>query len=794
MSQRCVPVATNLTALQTVKTSLHSAFSVHFFSAPILLQSATQFSSQLDMPRGKRNTPFQPGHGLFYGLRPVTRDSETNAVTSVACRFCEKFGREEKVGAKRRATQRIKHFRQPFRTENYHQHHLGQHRIRWAEYKLLSPERKVAYLSSPASPATDAFSHIENVVSSPSAPVPQKRAQNALIIEQDASPVSESEKHLDALPVKFIIDRPIVDVIIGEMLLDPAVEVTKERTIASFTSTNASIVDYVVSIKNIELFDLTVQYVSLGASPKTATAFITEIARSSSAANVTAQHVEECSEAKVSAYICCVIAFNLQAITDLLRSTWAFSLCLERAQYSSNLYTDVSVRFCVVDDIHKYHLISFPNPDRCNMDSIYKSLSCVLGVLCTNWRDKLIGLSIDGSELAHNALLGIVDRIRADTPTNLIRTWSGAHQLDLVMKSVYSSALDESFHDTLSKFISYLRKQDTLISELKSLCPKVASSTSWLSVERALRWIKTYRLRILQHLDDKKPACSPEMSWWVMAMAVYEFTHTASKTYNRIRGLTTLIAQQTVHLSELMQSLNRLSGCNGPVTDEELNLVNEWDGIKENKHVVQKSVIRNFLSGLGSFVHISMSELPEVSLNEVVQVVGTMFLSAIVGLSSVIEGRGDIPVGAIGLPPVLPHELIKLTRASFNGDVRNQAHRLSTIFTPAEIEQIEEEFGEFLEGYHREEILQAVLRAVDPCKDFASAWGCLRGRFGRLFSYCGGLGSAYPGKFSIPTRFKKLPTIVEPLRITGLTDFSLEGSLHCAQHSRLRSLLEQVRS
>lgn len=755
-----------------------------------LLQSPTQLN-QLIMPRSKRNTPFQPGHGLFYGLRPVNRDPETNAVISVACRFCEKFGREERVGAKRRATQRIKHFRQPFRTENYHQHHLGQHRIRWTEYKHLSPERKVAYLASPASPATDAFSHMENVISNPSAPASQKRTQNVSIIEQDISPVSAFERHFDEWPIKFIIDRPIVDVIIGEILLDPA-EISKERAIASFTTTNASTADYIVSIKNIELFDLTVQHVRLGATPKTATAFIAEIVKSSSPANGTAHHLEECSEAKVSAYIRCVIAFNLQALTDLLRSTWAFSLCLERAQYSSNWYTDVSVRFCVIDDIHKYHLISYPNSDQCNMDSIYKSLSRVLEVLCSNWRDKLIGLSIDGSELAHSALVGIVDRIRVDSTTNLIRTWSGAYQLDRIMKSVYRSALDESFYDTLSTFIAYLRKQDTLISELQSICPKVASSTNWLSVENALRWIKAYRLRILQHLDDKKPGCSPGMSWWVMAMAVYEMTHTVSKTYNRIRGSTIFIAQQNVHLSELLQSLNRLSGCKGPVTEEELSLVNEWDRITRNKYVAQKSVIRNFLSGLGSFVHISMSELPEATLNGVVQAVGTMFLSAIVDLSSVIEGRGEFSVGAFGLPPVLPHELIKLTRASFNGDVRNQAHRLSTTFTPAEIEQIEEEFGGFLEGYHREETLQAVLRAVDPCKDFARAWGCLRGRFRRLFMYCGGLGSAYPGESSISTQFPVHPARAESIRITGLPDFSLEGSLHCAQYNRLRSLLEQV--
>jgi hypothetical protein len=40
--------------------------------------------------------PFKDKHELSYGLKIVQRDATTKEVTSVACRFCLTFGREEK--------------------------------------------------------------------------------------------------------------------------------------------------------------------------------------------------------------------------------------------------------------------------------------------------------------------------------------------------------------------------------------------------------------------------------------------------------------------------------------------------------------------------------------------------------------------------------------------------------------------------------------------------------------------------------------------------------------------------
>ena len=72
----------------------------------------------------------------------------TSVVISVQCQFCVVFGREEKVGAKRKAMNHAKFFKTPFCAEHYRQHHEGQHRSRWEEYKSLDDEKRFNYFKN----------------------------------------------------------------------------------------------------------------------------------------------------------------------------------------------------------------------------------------------------------------------------------------------------------------------------------------------------------------------------------------------------------------------------------------------------------------------------------------------------------------------------------------------------------------------------------------------------------------------------------------------------------------------
>jgi len=62
------------------------------------------------MPKAGKKQAFQSSHEVTYGLKVSARDPTTSKVTSVVCRFCTMFGREENIGGKRKRTSNVKHF------------------------------------------------------------------------------------------------------------------------------------------------------------------------------------------------------------------------------------------------------------------------------------------------------------------------------------------------------------------------------------------------------------------------------------------------------------------------------------------------------------------------------------------------------------------------------------------------------------------------------------------------------------------------------------------------------------
>ena len=64
----------------------------------------------------------------------------------------------------------------------------------------------------------------------------------------------------------------------------------------------------------------------------------------------------------------------------------------------------------------------------------------------------------------------------------MICVWCGLHQINLVMQRVYKKALDDEFMGILTSLIGHLRRQQNIIQDIQSTCPKVAT-TRWVSMQ-----------------------------------------------------------------------------------------------------------------------------------------------------------------------------------------------------------------------------------------------------------------------------------------------------------------------
>ena len=74
------------------------------------------------MSKMKCQMPFKSVPLKEYGLVIVECTPQSAEVVSVFCSFCFHFEREEKPGAKRKATANVMYFKKPLRTDSYKQH------------------------------------------------------------------------------------------------------------------------------------------------------------------------------------------------------------------------------------------------------------------------------------------------------------------------------------------------------------------------------------------------------------------------------------------------------------------------------------------------------------------------------------------------------------------------------------------------------------------------------------------------------------------------------------------------
>jgi len=86
---------------------------------------------------GIRSSGYVKDNDVCYGLKVAHRDPKSSKVTGLQCYGCIAFGREEKVGLKRKAANIVQGWSHPVRYNNIANHLHNQHSSQWALYQAL---------------------------------------------------------------------------------------------------------------------------------------------------------------------------------------------------------------------------------------------------------------------------------------------------------------------------------------------------------------------------------------------------------------------------------------------------------------------------------------------------------------------------------------------------------------------------------------------------------------------------------------------------------------------------------
>jgi hypothetical protein len=147
----------------------------------------------------------------------------------------------------------------------------------------------------------------------------------------------------------------------------------------------------------------------------------------------------------------------------------------------------------------------------------------------------------------------------------------------------------------------------------------------------------------------------------------------------------------------------------------------------------------------------------------------------------------SLNIASHSLPPVVPHQLVKLRGLEFADVVLKQKDRLSACWSLQKIEQIERDIEGLRGASDREPLLKQVVDKCNSTASFNEGWSYVANRFGPFQGVLRRLGQCIPGTSSVESDFSIVYWEKDDCRIS-LTDISLEGIFHSKQFDKIRSI------
>ncbi|ETN11247.1 hypothetical protein F442_05618 [Phytophthora nicotianae P10297] len=237
-----------------------------------------------------------------------------------------------------------------------------------------------------------------------------------------------------------------------------------------------------------------------------------------------------------------------------------------------------------------------------------------------------------------------------------------------------------------------------------------------------------------------------------------------------------------------------MSGMVGPLKDKELERAVEMDPTQvcgafaltiENASIC--------MAGTSVWVCETMARIgreDDSELERIARCTARVFVQAADGISKIIAERNDVNQPFVSsTPKVLPHQLINVNMTTFAKILDHHRSRLLRHYkVPEHVEAIGDQLVQLQRAFRKEEPLrEMILDNQKSGSGFKKCWDDIYTRFPALANFCSGIASAFPNTATVESDFSMIGVLKNDYR-TSLTDFSLEGILHCKQYSQLAAL------
>lgn len=142
------------------------------------------------------------------------------------------------------------------------------------------------------------------------------------------------------------------------------------------------------------------------------------------------------------------------------------------------------------------HLLAVSFFERHTAQNTVKLLCTIFDSIAPGWRKKLLSVGTDGENTMTGRHGGVATLLEREVSHKLLRIWCPPRQVDLEMKECTKTFDGGQFYQSTHDLSVHSRKQQNLVSEMNSKCPK--DTTRWLAFGNMYTFFVTKR-RSLRH-------------------------------------------------------------------------------------------------------------------------------------------------------------------------------------------------------------------------------------------------------------------------------------------------------
>lgn len=159
----------------------------------------------------------------------------------------------------------------------------------------------------------------------------------------------------------------------------------------------------------------------------------------------------------------------------------------------------------------------------------------------------------------------------------------------------------------------------------------------------------------------------------------------------------------------------------------------------------------------GLFFRDIYDSLDEIEQIRIIDAVENFILSIVAGIVAIqIEGDSENHL-ADDIPPILPHELVKLRTGEFAINfLARHLPQLRMTWTEDRIAQIERDHRELPLIHQRDHLLQSRLEECDHNTTFKAGWAISDGKISALRDFCRGIATMFANTTSMESDFSAL--------------------------------------